>query len=240
MSKKTERAIHGPSWVEVILGAVLSVVLGVALGAILLVIKPVVTPKTREMPKEPVAGTTYYIEGSRDTAKAKQALAKRKAFAAGQSVAVNEDELNSLIEPATPAAPTPPPPKAGEKAKAPEKGKEAAPAAAGELFSTGTPNFRIQGGTLQIGAPVTVTVLGFSEKVIAQARGGFVKQGDQFVFDPDSFYLGSCPLQRLPFLSGYVKSKVLSSQKIPEDIAAAWPKLANVSIDGTTLKLDMP
>ena len=114
MSKKIERAVHGPGWAEVILGAVLSAVLGVVLGAALLILKPIVVVK--ELPKEPVAGAVYYVEGSRDTAKAKQALAKRKAFAQGQSVTVTEDEINSLAAPAAAAPATPPPPKKGEKA----------------------------------------------------------------------------------------------------------------------------
>ena len=36
-TKKVDRALHGPSWTEVILGAVLSIILGVVLGAALLV-----------------------------------------------------------------------------------------------------------------------------------------------------------------------------------------------------------
>ena len=51
MSKKIDRAAHGPGWAEVILGAVLSIVLGVVLGAVVLIIRPVVVAK--ELPKEP-------------------------------------------------------------------------------------------------------------------------------------------------------------------------------------------
>src|SRR5436190_13777499 len=96
-TKKIQRAAHGPSWAEVILGAVLSLVLGVALGLVLLVLRP--TKTVRELPKEADrdANLVYYVEGSKDTTKARQALAKRKAFAAGQSVSVIEDEINSLV-----------------------------------------------------------------------------------------------------------------------------------------------
>ena len=87
---KVDRAIHGPGWAEVILGALLALLLGIVLGAVLLIVKPVLAVK--EVPKEPVAGAVYYVEGSRDTSKAKQVLAKRKAFVDGQSIKVTEDD----------------------------------------------------------------------------------------------------------------------------------------------------
>ena len=241
MSKKIDRATHGPSWAEVFLGAALSVVLGVVLGALLLTLRPVVVVK--EMPKEadrdPKA--VYYVEGSRDSSKARQALAKRKAFAEGQSVTVSEDEVNALLSP-TPGAPAAPKP--GEKAKADPKAKEAekaAPAAAsGELLATGAASVRIRAGAIQVGVPVTLDVLGVSQKVVVQAHGGIAKQGDVFNFVPETLYVGSCPVQRLPFVSGYVRNKVLASQPIPEDIKASWLKLANVAVEGNVVKLTMP
>src|SRR5829696_1419260 len=103
MSKKINRAAHGPSLVEIVLGVVLSIILGVALGAVLLVLRPI--SQVKEMPKEPAKGMVYYIEGSKDTSKGRQALAKRKAFVEGQSISVTEDEINSLINPAGAATP---------------------------------------------------------------------------------------------------------------------------------------
>jgi len=236
MSKKIERALHGPGWVEVILGAVLSVALGVALGVVVMVIKPVTIAKTeKDLPKEPAADKIYYLEGSRDSSKGKQALAKRKAFAAGQSVSVTEDELNSLVAP-PPAAPAAPKP--GEKAKPADKSAPAPAAAGSGMLTVAPPNFRIRNNVMQIGVPVTIGLI--DQKVIVQARGGFTKKGDEFAFEPSEFYFGSCPIQRLPYLSGYVTKKILEAQPIPEDIAASWPKLAGVSIEGNTLKLAMP
>jgi hypothetical protein len=234
MSKKIDRALHGPSWTEVILGAVLSLLLGVVIGAALLVLKPVVTGKNipaKESDRDPTA--VYYVEGSRDSNKAKQALAKRKAFVAGQPVTVTEDEINSLV---TPAAPTPaaaPNAKKGEKAAAP------APAAAEETLAKGPPNVRLHDGVLQVGMPVTLNLLGFSQKLIVQARGGFEKQDNAVVFDPSTIYLGSCPVQRLPFLSGWVRNKVLTPQLMPDDVAAGWAKVSDATIEGNTLKLAM-
>lgn len=240
MSKKIDR--HGPSWAEVIIGAALSVVLGVALGALLLILRPVVVAK--EMPKEadrdPKA--VYYIEGSRDPGKARSAPAKRQALVAGQSVTVNEDELNTLAGPATPPGAPAAPKKAPEKAKDP-KAKEGEKGDAGgsdEAFAVGTPNFRLHDNLMQVAVPVTVNALGLGQKIFVQARGGFTKDGSVFVYDPKELYFGSCPVQRLPFLSGYVRNKFLAAQPIPEDIKTAWAKLSNVEVAGNTLKLTMP
>jgi hypothetical protein len=242
MSKKIDRATHGPGMVEIVLGVVLSIALGIALGAVLLVLRP--TPTGKDIPKEPVKGVVYYVEGSKDSSKAKQALAKRKAFVEGHSVSVTEDEINSLINPSATATPPPPPAKAGEKAKAPEKGKEAPSAAAApgsdETIAVGQPNVRINEGVFQVGVPVTINALGLGQKVIVQARGGFVKKDNGFVFEPSSMYFGSCPLDKLPFLANYVQNKALAMQPIPEDIKTSWAKLANVAIENNTLKLTMP
>jgi hypothetical protein len=236
MSKKVDRALHGPSWLEVIFGAVLSIVLGVVLGAVLLSLRPVT--KVKELPKEADRDpkTLYYIEGSKDVTKGRQAAAKRKAFAEGQSVTVTEDELNALA-----ATVVPPVAKPAEKPKAPSPADKNAPAPASEkMVATSTANFRINDGRLQIGVPVTLNVLGLDRTVTVHTRGTFAKSGDVFVFEPETFYVGSCPLQRFPFLVNYVRDKIVAAQEIPEDIKTAWAKLAAVSIEGNTLKLTMP
>lgn len=249
MSKKIDRAAHGPSWTEVILGAVLSLALGVVLGAVLLVLRPVVPAKELPKEEERVRGAVYYIEGSKDTAKAKQAVQKRAAFVAGKSVVLSEEEVNAIANPGAAAAA--PGTKGGEKGKAPEKGKTAdkgkaaekaapPPAASGEMLALGVPNFRIREGAVQVAVPVTVNALDLGLKVVAQARGAFAKQGDVFVFEPTEMYLGSCPVQRLPFLSSYVREKVIAGQPIPDDLKDAWKKLAAVAVEGSALKLTMP
>lgn len=235
MSRKIEKVIHGPSWVEVILGAVLAAALGVVLGAVVLIIKPIQVVKGGTKEKDLVPGAVYYREGSHDIAKAKQAAAKRKAFAAGQSVTVTKDEINVLVlaapDPGTPATRAKP----SEKAAPPP-----AAAAAGELLASGAPNFRIRDGAFQLSVPVTVNVAGLEQKFIVQAQGAFVKKGVEFVFDAETLYFGSCPVLRLPFVSGYVAKKVLWAMGLPEDIAAAWAKVASVAVEGNALKLTMP
>ncbi|MBS0632358.1 MAG: hypothetical protein JSS11_10615 [Verrucomicrobia bacterium] len=221
MSKAIES--HGPSWTEVILGAVLSVVLGVVLAAASLVLKPVV--KAKELPKEPVAGTVYYLEGKTDSSLARQAVTKQNLFASGKSVAVTEEELNALVGPA-PAAP----------------GKDpAAPAAAPSgALSYGTPNFRVRQGELQIAVPVRVAVVGLDANLIVQARGTFTRSGDVFVFSPNTVYVGSCPVDRLPVAEGYFMKKIMEAKALPEGAVAAWHQLSDVTVDGSTLRLTMP
>jgi hypothetical protein len=247
MAKKIDRSTHGPGWGEVILGAALALVLGVVLGAALMILKPVVVVKDLPKEEDRVRGAVYYVEGATG-GNPKQAQAKRKAFVEGQSITLNEAEINALTGSTATAAATPPgkapPAKAPEKAKTPEKGKEkgkdekAAPAPAGdEILAKGPPNVRIRGGVMQIGVPVTIAVAGLDQKVTVQARGKFVKEDGVFVFQEDELYFGSCPVHRLPFVSSYVHQKVLGELPVPEDVVAAWRKLANVTVEDTTLKL---
>ena len=76
--------------------------------------------------------------------------------------------------------------------------------------------------------------------MVVQTRGGFEKQGDVFVYEPDTFYVGSLPLQRIPILANYARAHFLNAQTIPDDIKASWAKLASVSVDGNILNLKMP
>lgn len=231
MSSTLRNTQKGPSWTEVVLGAVLSMILGGLIGALLLVVKPVIAVK--EMPKEAdrEARAVYYVPGLRDPSKGRSAIAKRTSFAEGQSVTVSEDELNLLAAMPAPAAPAAP--------GAPAEKKPETPAPA-ETIVAGAMNFRLRDGVFQISVPVTVNVLGLSPKLIVQSQGAFAKDGDQFAFVPDTFYLGSLPLQRLPFAANYVRNQFLSAQKIPDDVRASWAKLASVTIEGNALKLTMP
>ena len=145
---KNERALSGPSWAEVLIGAALSLVLGVVLAAAHLIIIPVAI--VREMPKEPVAGNVYFVEGSNDANRGKTWLRKRQAFLDGQSIDLTEDELNTAV--ATPIEK----PKGG----AGQPASTAKPAPTNDAFLTpGSVNFRIAGGQVQIGVPVKVNLL---------------------------------------------------------------------------------
>ena len=219
MSKKIDRALNGPSWAEVILGAALSVVLGVALAALFFIFRPVA--QVKELPKEPAPGVIYYLEGSHDSAKARRLPNKQKLFLQGGSVTLSEDELTTFAAPA-PAAPPAPAKKPGA-APAPAPAAPVAAAAPTGMVTPGVPNFRIKDGVMHITVPVQVNVglVGFTDTVLVQATGGFAKRGDTFAFVPDSVYVGTCPVQRLPMVVGFMVKKYLAAQPVPEHIANA-------------------
>lgn len=230
-SRKIDKAKYGPGWGEVIFGAALSLVLGAALALGCLVVQPVQTVKG--LPKESPAGTVYYIEGSHNADNGKEWTRKKQLFIEGSSVALSEDELNAWISTETaPPPPRPPPP--GQKGA-----KPAAPAA---IIEPGTPSFRIHDGMLQIGSKGTLNLdfWGIKQTIIVQVDGRFVKKGGVFAFEPGQFYIGSCPVHRLLGLGGLAFNRLLARVKVPEDIAAAWKKLSDVSIEDNTLKLTMP
>jgi hypothetical protein len=232
VSRKIDKALHGPSLAEVVLGVVLSLVLGAALAFAYLVLKPVAIAK--EIPKARIAGTVYYVEGTRDSDRGKQWMRKKQLFLEGSSVVLNEDELNAWI-----SAGTKPAPEKGEPAAKPNPSLPAPP---GAMLQMDVPNFRIRNGVLQIGTKGTLNLelFGFKRALVVQASGRFVKRGGEFVFTADEFYVGSFPMHKFLEADNPVLAHIVSNQKIPEEYTVAWKKLADVSIEGNTLKLAMP
>jgi len=219
-----DRANYGPSWVEVIFGALLSLALGVVIAAGYFIFKPVT--RVKELPKEPASGTVYYIEGSRDYGNARRLIAKEKFFVKGGSIVVNEDELNAAASPVT--APV-----------GPGSTPEPVPTT---LITPGAPNFRIHDGLVTISVPVRLKydLVALDQIVLVQATGSFLRHGDGFAFVPKTMFVGSCPVERIPHGMDFVLNKIYAVQPVPADIAAAWGKLSDVSVEGTTLHLTMP
>jgi len=73
--------------------------------------------------------------------------------------------------------------------------------------------------------------------VVLQSKGTFTKDGDHFVYKPETLYLGSCPLHLLPGVSNLLMSHVLAAGKVPDEFRDAWYKLNDVEIRGDELKL---
>lgn len=218
MSKKINRALYGPGWAEVILGAVLSMILGVILAVVYLVFRPPTLVK--EMPKEPAANVVYYIEGSHDINKARRLPAKEKSLQAGQTVAFSEDELNVLS--ATP------PPKPG--AAAPEA----------KFVTLGDPNFRIHDSVVQVAVPAHLkySLVALDTSVTLLLEGTLVKVGNTYTFSPETIYLGSCPIHRLPFAGGYVRRAIENNLlNSSSDSAAFWHRVTEATVDGSTVKI---
>jgi hypothetical protein len=229
MLKKNNLKQKGPSWFEVGLGAFLSVILGIALGAAYLVAKPV--GKVTAIPKDAPAGAVYYIEGATDLNRSTLG-AKRKSFTGGESVVVDEGELNAFFASLKPAVAAPPAPKPGDK--------NPPPAPDAKTFDTSALNARIREGRIQFGDTVSFNVFGISGSFVVQSVGTFVKRGPIFEFDPDTFMVGGCPMERLIFIRGWVMKQLLFNHPEPDDVASAWGRLVDVSIDGNKLRLKMP
>ena len=229
--KKVEKALYGPSTTEVTLGAVLGLLAGLLAACVYLVFKPV--QQVRELPKEPVRGVVYYIPGSEVSAKSRNWSAKQKQFTTGTSIVVVEDELNAWAASTFAAPPAAAP---GVPAKA---GAPAAPAADGGIFQPGKPNFQIADGKLRIGFPCVLNWYGLSREVFVITRGSFTRSGDSFVYVPETVHLGSCPVHLLPAVSGPLVKHLLGKKTVSDDLKSAWAKLADVTIEGGTLKLTL-
>jgi hypothetical protein len=231
MLRKIKSAQKGPSWLEVGLGAALSVALGIVLGAAYMINKPVT--KVTSIPKDAAAGAVYLVEGAKDLNK-NAVMDERRAFVGGESVVVDESELNAFF--ASLAKPL-------SVASAPAKPGDTAPPTATpdqKILQTSAVNARIRDGKIQFSDTATLNVLGVTVPVIVQSSGVFRKSGSEWEFDPDTIYVGGCPMQRMLFFRGLILRKLLFGQPAPDDLAAAWSKLVDVSIDGSKLKLKAP
>lgn len=252
ISSKVDKAKHGPSMLEVGLGAVLSVALGLILAVGYLITKP--ARAVKEMPKDDKreAGVVYYIEGTKDASRSRQWKQKKQQLLEGKSVVVNEDEINAWLASSAPAAAPAPAPAAKPAAKPATPAKPAdqkpaaeapAPAAAAQPFlNPGTLNFRVRDGQVQVSVPCTVSIdlLGVRQLVTVLATGRFEKSGDRFVFAPDKYYFGTCAGHRMAGLGVFLRLYVAGKLSLPEDIGPAWQKLTEVAVEGANLKLTMP
>jgi hypothetical protein len=189
-----------------------------------MITKPVIAVKA--IPKDATTGQLYYIEGARGSMKSLDE--KRKNFVAGESVDLDEGEINVLLG------------DWGKPAAAPGKAGDKAPAAEVKAVDVGILNARIHNGMVQFAAPLSLNIFTVMGTLIVQADGNFVKHGGTYVYDPDTLYVGGCPVSRIPFAKDYVMGKFLFAKPVPEDIAAAWSKLVSVQIQGTTLHLGAP
>lgn len=237
--KKLERALYGPSLVEVTLGAALSVALGVVAAVAYLVYKPVETVKALPKEADRVPGQIYYVEGSKDSGKARQWRTKRKQLAESKpgELVLNEDELNAWFAPDAPAKPKPKPPSGKPGEEAPE---EPIP---DELVSWSHPTFRIADDAVQVACSATfnpLRLLSLEAPVIVQARGGFEKIGDEFMYVPETLYVGSLPVHRIPGATRYLVKRGRESQALPTQGLEAWKKIASVTVEGRELKVAIP
>jgi len=263
-NRRLERALYGPTIYEVTFGLLLSLALGAGLAIVFLIFKP--AEVVAELPKEDEvkAGTVYYVAGTMDHLKGKQWMRKRQMLVDGTpgEIALTEDDLNLMFmngseagkqamekaakaeaeaaaakaaaaKPAKPAKPGSKPAVAAAPALAPTPDEQAPT----DLITPSVLNFRIRDGVVQVGLPTTIATLGYTFPVVAQMKGTFVKQGDIFMFVPETVMIGSLPLHRFPHATEYMMQRAMTSDALAPEIMAAWKKLKNVEVDGKTIKL---
>lgn len=222
-SRKIDRAKYGPGMGEVFLSVILSLLLGAALAVAELVWKPV--KEVTQLPKKRPAGMVYLVE-SNGSGSGAQWMRKQQLFTGGSSVEVNDGDLNAWYTSAMAPA-------AGAKRKA---------GPFGGVLELDRPYFQIRNGRLEISSKGTLNVhwFGLKHAVIVQVAGHFAKMDGEYSLVPDRFYVGSCPLQRLPVVGNLVLRYLLGRHPAPKPIAAAWAKLTDVSIKNGALMLKMP
>ncbi|MDF3056488.1 MAG: hypothetical protein K0R17_703 [Rariglobus sp.] len=214
-NKKIERASSGPGIFAIIFGALLSLVLGVVLAMAYLVAKPVEVVK--ELPKEPVKGVVYYIEGSSNSSKARQWSRKRQMLVGTEpaELVFVEDELNAWIG-----------------SVMTQGGPEAKSGAAAIV-----PNVRIYNGTLQVGFSAMYEYLDTKWTTALQTSGRFVNTPEGPRFSADEAFFGSLPIHRLPGYDSFMIQEIILGKEIPEEIRRAWNRVTEATIDQNSLRL---
>ena len=227
-AKKIDKALYGPSTWEVALGAFLGFLVGIFAACVYLAFKP--AKVVNEMPKDRVAGMIYAVQGASSSAKARGIASKEKRFIAGGSIELVEDELNAwaanLGKPAAPA------PAKGAPAPAAKPADQA-----GATLTAAAPNFRIRDGAMQVVYKCTANYFGVPVDFTVITTGKFAKAGDEFVYEPATFFLGSCPLHKLLGLGTPLMNKLMRLHPVSDELKTSWAKLGDVTVEGQTLKL---
>ena len=244
--KNIQKALYGPSYLEVALGAILGLAIGIFAACLYFVFKPV--EKVAQMPKEPVANVVYFIPGKENPGRAKGWPAKLKTFVAGGEIVLNEEELNAWAEtlsdykPVDPKAPvkpgTPPkkpvPPKPGAPAKVDEPPPPEPPEV---FFAVGAPNFSIKENRVQIAMTCKLNYYGIGTDVWVKVTGRFTRTGDSYKFTPAEFYFGSCPLHLIPIAATFAAERLTAQLKITDEMVQAWNRINLLLIEGEQLKV---
>ena len=267
---KMNQALPGPSLLEVALGAFLGIALGAVVAVAYLVLKPVVVvtnlPKEKALTSvyyQPgssdkaksagwpakqvqfIAGSTVEVtedelnawslaRGTPPVVRARPVMTASVKSVEKPRFATNPDKVKPTIK-AQPVesvqAPGVPRPAESAQAEAP---------LVRNFLSTTVPGFRFVGESLQISWGGTVSAVGFNREVTLVATGHFETAGGRVNFVADTFYLGSCPLHRLPGAASALLAYVFKNQTAPETIRLAWAKCTAASVVDGGLKLVQP
>lgn len=239
--KKIDQALYGPSTLEVALGAGLGLITGVLVAAGFLMLRPAQppAPPAKQSADAPAKGTVVYQPGKVDGNRGRGWRAKHDALVQGGEVLLTEEELNGWAATLSAApAPAPLPPKGAAKPGAsPGPATPAKAETPPEFLTTRSVNFRIVGDRLQVATRVTLDYYGIGAEIVFQAAGRLEPRGATFAFVPETAYLGSCPLHRLPGATPLVLHTLVRRQKVSDELRAAWPRLTALAVENGLVKV---
>jgi hypothetical protein len=233
MSKYSDGYI--PSWTEVLFAAWLALLLGGLLACVVLITKPVTEVKALPRESDRLPGVVYYVPGNVDSVRGRGWLEKRKQFLQGLTIELSSEELNAAM------GKVPPPPAPKEAPKPLKKGEAPPPPPPPPeppSFDLGSPNFSIVGDQLQMSVPLHSPAYGIT--VVVQTTGRYERRGEGFTFVPERTCIGSMPLHMIPNAQSYVLEQAMSRVPKPEELVAAWSRLADVRIENGKLRLVAP
>ncbi len=209
-----------PGLFEILFGLVLSLVLGALLAVIFYISKPVEVVTV--LPKEPVEGVRYYVEGvagSGSTWERKAAMVE----AGGGEISFTEAELNAWSNASF------------ETAKVDEASK-----ADTAMLIMGKPNFRIDGNSLQVGLVNQLVFFGTEKKLVLQAKGSFTRKANGWAYVPDEIYLGGLPLHKIPALADVLTSRLTPAAQIPASVKKVLAQATAIVVTKDAVAVGMP
>jgi hypothetical protein len=209
-----------PGLVGVISGALCSLVLGMLLAGIYLIFKPVEI--VSNVPKEPVAGVRYFVQGGGAAAAGTGWERKQEALASGLgAVGLGEGDLNAWAQAAYPVDPE----------------VQTAKQEARFLLVPGTPNFRLVGEELQVGVVAELTCFGFVHDLVLQAQGGFESDGAGWRYAPKKVYFGCFPVHRFPVLMASLAARLKAEGTLPPEVGLVLRRAASLTIKADELSV---
>lgn len=209
-----------PGIFGILFGVVLSVVLGVLVAVVFFISKPVEV--VRALPKEPVEGVKYFVEGAPGSG----ATWERKAAmveAGGGETSFTESELNAWSEASF------------ETAKVAEADK-----ADTAMIIMGKPNFRIAGASLQVGLVNDLLFFGVERKLVLQSTGSFTRKANGWAYVPEEIFLGGLPLHKMPALADLLIKRFTPSAQVPASVKKVLEGATAIVVTKDAVVVAMP
>lgn len=212
---------ESPGAVGLVIKFVAGAVFGAALAAVWLVAKPVLfvdQPLPPEEAKEHGDFLVQYVPGRSGGPATPQANARVKRFIdhVPGEIAFSEEDANRWLASTF----------GDRKAKVPMVADE---------IALPVPSLRFDTGLAQLGLVFDLSSLSKGAKLVFQVQGGFVREGDSFVFEPRQVHLGSLPVPGAAARA--VFSRATAMFPTPDAVRAAWAAVQDVQVEPGRIRL---